>query len=179
MPIFHIDSAQPVTVHNAIGVAMNRKRLSQRSKEGLQWLRNLARSIARGHDREDIAQQAALQLLGKDPFSVRHPAAYIARIARNVAIDEARKIRVRGGPSVALDDLTEAQQPWSAPDQESALLLKQIVLGLPPLYRDVFILSRFAGLTYGEIAKRLGVSDKTVEYRMSRALALCQEALRD
>jgi len=142
------------------------------------WILKAIRAVRR-RGADDHAQTALLRALERAPEEIRHPEAYIARIARNVAIDEARKIRVRGGPSVALDDLTEAQQPWSAPDQESALLLKQIVLGLPPLYRDVFILSRFVGLTYGEIARRLGVSDKTVEYRMSRALALCQEALRD
>lgn len=50
---------------------------------------------------------------------------------------------------------------------------------LPELYRDVFILSRFTGMSYLDISRKLGVSVKTVEYRMSRALALCQAALRD
>jgi len=141
-----------------------------------------AHAVLRSLSREgstDNVQTALLRAIERAPAELSNPRAYLARIVRNVAIDEARKVRVRGGPALALDDLAEAQQPWSAPDQESALLLKQIVLGLPPLYRDVFILNRFAGLTYGEIARRLGVSDKTVEYRMSRALALCQEALRD
>lgn len=52
-------------------------------------------------------------------------------------------------------------------------------MGLPPLYRDVFILNRFVGLTYPEMAARYGVTVKAIEYRMSRALALCEAALRD
>jgi RNA polymerase sigma-70 factor (ECF subfamily) len=128
---------------------------------------------------EDTAQTALLRALERAPEELHNPRAYLARVARNVAIDEARRVRARGGPALAVDDLAEAHQPWSAPDQETAVLLKQVILALPPLYRDVFILNRFVGLTYGEIARRLGVSDKTVEYRMSRALALCQEALRD
>jgi len=133
----------------------------------------------RAGDADDHAQTALLRALERAPEELHNPRAYLARVTRNVAIDEARRIRARGGRALALDDLPQSHQPWTAPDQESAVLLKQVILGLPPLYRDVFILNRFVGLTYVEIARRLGVSDKTVEYRMSRALALCQEALRD
>lgn len=111
--------------------------------------------------------------------AVEHPKAYLARTARNIVIDQARARRARGGAALALDDLDDASAPWVAPDQEAALLLKQVILGLPPLYRDVFILNRFVGLTYEQIAQRYGVTVKAVEYRMSRALALCEAALRD
>mgnify|MGYP003779502545 CR=1 FL=1 len=50
-------------------------------------------------------------------------------------------------------------------------------MAMPPLYRDTFMLNRLEGYTYVEIAERLGISVKTVEYRMSRALALCRKAL--
>lgn len=132
------------------------------------------------HEGEDLAQTAALRLWQRGKkVPIGHPAAFFARVARNLAIDEARRLRVRGGVALALDELDDASTPWVAPDQETALLLKQVILGLPPLYRDVFILSRFMGLTYGEISQRLDVPLKTVEFRMSRALALCRSALAD
>ena len=151
----------------------------QSLSRGLRWLRALAHSLVGSSDAEDIAQQVALRTVARGPMAVRHPRAYLARVARNLVIDEARKLRVRGGAALALDDVDESALPFTAPDQETALLLKQIILGLPPLYRDVFILNRFTGLTYEEIALRCGITVKAVEYRMSRALALCQEALRD
>lgn len=129
-------------------------------------------------DGDDLTQEALLRALSSGEVA-RHPRAFIARITRNIAIDEARKLKVRGGAALQIDALPDHIAPWVGPDQETALLLKQIIMGLPELYRDVFILSRFQGLSYEEIARERGLSVKAIEYRMSRALALCQEALRD
>lgn len=44
------------------------------------------------------------------------------------------------------------------------------VNNLPPKRRNIFIMSRKQGLTYDEIAKKLNISQKTVEKQMSEAL---------
>ena len=59
------------------------------------------------------------------------------------------------------------------------MLLRQIVSALPPPLRDVFVLSRFAGMTNQDIATACGLSVKTVEWRMTKALALVTLRLRD
>jgi RNA polymerase sigma-70 factor (ECF subfamily) len=45
--------------------------------------------------------------------------------------------------------------------------------------RDVFVLSQLEGLTHQEIARLLGISVKTVEWRMRKALARCVSAMQD
>ncbi len=134
----------------------------------------------RMNEADDLVQELALRLHNARGAQVQSPEAFVARVTRNVAIDQYRRERARGGGrTVSLDDAYDAPSLAYLPDQDSALLLKQVVMALPPLYRDVFILNRFMGMTYAEIAARHGLSVKAIEYRMHRALALCEEALRD
>lgn len=142
----------------------------------------IVRAITRGplQDRNDLAQETAARCLRRYGGQSDINSSLLRRVATNVAIDHYRRERARGGGrSVPLEDAYDAPALAYPADQESALLLKQVILGLPPLYRDVFILNRFMGLTYAEIAAKYGLSVKAVEYRMHRALALCEEALRD
>ena len=48
---------------------------------------------------------------------------------------------------------------------------------LPERCRVIFELNRFDGLTYGEIAKQLDISVKTVENQMTKALKILREQL--
>ena len=45
--------------------------------------------------------------------------------------------------------------------------------------RETFHLSRFRNMTNEEVARELGISVKTVEYRMSSALRILKKNLRD
>jgi len=62
--------------------------------------------------------------------------------------------------------------------QTHDVFIRELVLGLPQPLRDVFVLSRFGGLSNSQIAERLGISPKTVEWRMTKALAHCAAQLR-
>lgn len=50
---------------------------------------------------------------------------------------------------------------------------------LPPRSREVFLLNRQHNLSYMEIAKTLGISVKTVEVHMGRALAALRQCMAD
>jgi RNA polymerase sigma-70 factor (ECF subfamily) len=60
---------------------------------------------------------------------------------------------------------------------ELAAAAAAAVADLPPRCREVFTLSRARGLSYAEIAETLGISVKTVEAQMARALRGLRERL--
>lgn len=50
---------------------------------------------------------------------------------------------------------------------------------LPKDFREAFELNRFNKLTYQEIAEKMGVSSKTIAYRISQSLKLLRHSLKD
>jgi RNA polymerase sigma-70 factor (ECF subfamily) len=81
--------------------------------------------------------------------------------------------------SVAANDAEPACQKPGLSEQGTALTLERLILSMPEIYRDVFTLSRFRHMTNAQIADHLGISIKTVEWRMGKALELCMIALQD
>jgi RNA polymerase sigma-70 factor (ECF subfamily) len=145
------------------------------------WLRErLSRRY--GHAlADDLVQEAYLRLPAE---AVRFPKALLLRTAVNLAIDHFRAMgrarrRDRQAAQMTHGDLALGQDASCPADQESAVLLAEIALKLEPLYRDVFLLSRGANLTYVEIAQRLKIPTKTVEWRMGEALKMCAALMRE
>lgn len=130
---------------------------------------------------EDLVQETYLRAARVEiDHGGNRPKALLRQIAINLARDHMRRHVIRGGLHIGGDEAERAFERMAhAPDQEQQLMLKQVVLGLPAIYRDVFLLSRFTDMTYDEIARHLGISVKTVEWRMSKALALCEVQIRD
>ena len=67
--------------------------------------------------------------------------------------------------------------PASLVEEEIDAALNEAVNGLPERCREVFELSRVHGLRYAEIAATLGISIKTVEAQMGKALRILRERL--
>ncbi len=122
---------------------------------------------------DDVVQETYLRIA---PYQargeIRHPKSLLLRIATNLIAEEGRRSqRQRRHANSAM--------PWTdAPVQTEALLLKQLILNLPQPERDIFMLSRFGGLTNEQIAGRLDLSVKTVERRITRALKQVDAQLR-
>jgi RNA polymerase sigma factor (sigma-70 family) len=137
------------------------------------WLLRLLKARF-GEDADDLVQETYIRMRRYDGKVVVHPKALLIKVASHVAYDERRKASAQGrSRQIRLEDLSAGAGPSCLDDQTQLLLLKQVILSIPLTYRDVFVLSRFAGLSYEEIAERLGLSVKTVEWRMSKALAHC------
>lgn len=144
------------------------------------WLKAMLRRRFTPDQAEDLAHEAYIRLA---PYhaagEVRHPQGLLLRIAENLAYNQVRRAdrELRGRRRLA--EATRHDASHVEPEQAQALLLRQVLDNLPPLYRDIFVLNRYAGMTYEQIAAHCGLPVKTVEWRMSRALALIAAQLRD
>lgn len=151
------------------------------------YARWLARALRRrfgaalADSADDLVQDAYVRLAPYEAAGVvRHPRALLLRVASNLARDQLRRAARAGGVAAAtIEDVVETPQHAVAAEQDQTVLLGQLVMALPPSLREVFVLSRFAGLTNQDVAERLGLSVKTVEWRMTKALTLLGARLRD
>ncbi|MDR1937094.1 MAG: RNA polymerase sigma-70 factor [Tannerellaceae bacterium] len=81
-------------------------------------------------------------------------------------------------------DMPESLRPdYEDPDfyvvEELSRKIEDALQRLPDSYREAFELNRFHNMTYHEIAQRLNVSPKTVDYRIQQALKLLRVELKD
>lgn len=119
---------------------------------------------------EDAAQEAFARTLASGA-EVRNPRAFLAKVAIRAALEE---IRRRPEAGFAYEPVAAVQ-----PDAEQALLLEQLIVALPEPIRDVFVLSRFGGLSNVEIAQRCNLSVKRVEARLTEARRRCAALIQD
>lgn len=63
--------------------------------------------------------------------------------------------------------------------EELTRRIKDAVATLPDSYREAFVMHRFRNMSYKEIAETLGVSPKTIDYRIQQALKQLRTDLKD
>lgn len=136
------------------------------------WLLRVVRRRFGGDQAEDLVQETFTRASSYAGREIRNPRALLLQIATRAAIDRDRRRATRP----PLYDVTD-ETASNCEHQAEALALKQLILALPEPLRQVFLLSRFGGLTYEDIAVHCGISVKTVEWRMTKALKLCAKAL--
>lgn len=134
---------------------------------------------ARPDQADDLVQEVYARLVAmRSTQQIENVQAYIFRIAANLMTDSYRRMARR--PALHEQEFDE-ETHWSPGDgfsPERILLgrerldhLKQTILALPEKPREVFILHRFEGFKYHEIADALHMSVSAVEKHMMAALA--------
>jgi len=129
-------------------------------------------------DAPDLAQEVYLRMLSyPTAAAVREPRAFLFRAAANLVVDHLRKETHRSHEDI--DDVAEHLAAPAPNPEETALGAERLerfraaLAELPPLCRHAFVLNRFDGLTHTEIAEHLGLSPKTVQRHIQKALEHC------
>lgn len=130
---------------------------------------------------EDIVQDVFAEVWTKRSSlpSVQWMDGYLYRAVRNRALNLARSraVRRRVHQVLSLKPITTVQPEDPVVLEEIRNAVLTAVNDLPPRTKEVLLLSRVSGLQYAEIAHTLGISVKTVEALMTRALAAIRERL--
>jgi RNA polymerase sigma factor (sigma-70 family) len=102
--------------------------------------------------------------------------AYLMQIARGLVVDLYRHRRIEAAFRDSLALMPEAL--WPSAEQQAIVIetlteIDAVLASLPPKVRETFLLSRFDGLTYADIAVRLDVSVASVRKYMLKAVTAC------
>lgn len=145
------------------------------------WLNHwLRKRVANRADADELVHEAFVRVLcaqSRAPVDgIREPRAYLATIASRLVANFYRRQSIEQ----AYADALASMPPDTVPSPETQALVKEALLeldrmldGLGPKVKQAFLLAQFEGLPYAEIARRLGVSLRSVKYYVARAMVQC------
>lgn len=143
------------------------------------WLKRwLMKRLGEAADADDLAQDTFVRIMrARRPLNdVQRPLAYLATIANSLLINRWRRLAVERAYTKALAAQPE-QYEISAEERhlliETLTQLDELLHGLSPRVREIFLLSQLDGLTYKQIATQLALSVDQVQRAMLKAFDRC------
>lgn len=132
---------------------------------------------------EDILQETYIKSFEiNKKKTIKSPKAYMARTARNLALNHIARSSFKFNISTEVNDAPPVYS--NAPSVEEQVesekrfkLYCDAIQSLPVNCRRVFVLKQVYGLSQKEIAHRLSISEKTVEYHLGKGLYKCKKYL--
>lgn len=148
-------------------------------REHYNSLANYALSILKNRqDAEDAVQDVFVKLWQNSPqvVSTEQVKFYLFTATKNTCITLLRK---QAGKTFVDPETTHIPDTGTKPaGGDPVAAVKQALALLPPQCLVIFKLSRFGNLTYQQIADELGISVKTVENQMGKALRIMRDFAR-
>jgi len=137
------------------------------------------------HQAEDIAQEAFI-IFWENRSNLKiekYPTAFLFKIARNLSLNYLKKEN-RKESREDIDDEFYPELAFETPsnfiiNQEISLALQRAIEKLPEKRREIFALSKIAGLSHEEISQTLNISIQTIKNQLNRAYAFLKEELKD
>lgn len=116
--------------------------------------------------------------------------AYILTIIKNKCLNHLHHIQIRQRIETELNEhnkwalstsisTLEACNPDFLFSDEVQQIINKTLEKLPSKTRRIFVLSRYQGFTYKEIAEKMNLSNKSIEFHISKALAKFRLTLKD
>ena len=135
-------------------------------------------------DAAELAQEVYVRMLRvPDMEAIRNPEAYLYTVASNLGKEHARQEH-KDAAVLDIEDPLVQEQLAELPafagqlDTEQRIRrLREVLQQLPPKCRAAVVLQYWHGLSYEEIAQRLGVSTHMVKKHLSQALVHCRRRM--
>ena len=137
------------------------------------WLRN---SSFRAADADDLVQEAYARIAATPhPEKIENGRAYFFTTVRNLALEQLRRSRIVRIDAMAEIETLNIAHDEPSPERQAAgrqrlAYIKRLIEELPDKCRQVFILRKIHALPQREIARRLGISENTVEKHAAKGL---------
>lgn len=135
-------------------------------------------------DPDDVLQDAFLKYLRlANRDEVDRPAAFLFAMARNMMIDEIRRLGIRQKHREALKidpsylNVEEKTPEYVLESGQRFAALNAALETLPPRQKEFIVMSRIEGLSYREIASRTGSSEATISREIAKALGALRTEL--
>lgn len=134
-------------------------------------------------DAENIVQDVMVWLWeNRNDMVIEHTlGTYLFRAVRNRCLTQITRGQIRSKVMTAMQE--SMRDRFDTPDmyvvEDLVAHIDAALAELPPTYRQAFEMNRFQGKSYKEIADLLGLSPKTVDYRIQQALKRLRISLRE
>ena len=136
----------------------------------------LFRKVKTREDVDDVAQEVYLRLIRHKNFDDLKPTlTFLCNIATNIIIDRFRRNTVRKKDAHVTIENSNIESKQASPEQK--LKTKEIFNKFKAEFktlnkdtRKAFVLHRFRGLTYDEIALKMGISKSMVYKHLSKVM---------
>jgi RNA polymerase sigma factor (sigma-70 family) len=136
-----------------------------------------------GEDSRDLIQDAFLRLeeFRSQGGEVRHDESFLVRTVLRLAMNARRDAHADLYCDERVEELTHLVDVNALPDEVVAaeqcwVRMCAVLKDLGRRTQDIFFMHRFDGLTYAQIARRVGLSVSAVEKHVARALVSLQAA---